>query len=154
MLLSQGSEYALRIAAYLALCGKAGRFSSREVAEATHVPPHYSSKILRKLVSAGILSAVRGKGGGFIVARAPSQIRFRDILDAVGAELSPRHCVFGLAECGSKNPCLLHYRWKAFNEIFQKWANDTTLADVMHDVDVETMLGKYRRMRENLSREK
>ena len=147
MILSQSTEYALRIAAYLALHDQTRRFSSREVSKATHIPASYSSKILRKLVASGLLLAVRGKAGGFTLGKSPSAIRFRDVFQALDLDSNPKHCVFGLKTCGTRSPCLLHYRWKSFNELFHKWASENTLADVMCDVDSQALLAKYRRMR-------
>ena len=147
MILSQSTEYALRIASFLALHDQSRRFNSREVSKATHIPAPYSSKILRKLVSSGLLQAVRGKAGGFALGKAPSAIRFCDIFEALDLESNPKHCVFGLRTCGTRSPCLLHYRWKEFNELFHRWARENTLAGVMSDVDSHPLLAKYRRMR-------
>ena len=146
MILSQGTEYALRIAAFLALQDQSKRFNSRVVSQATHIPAHYSSKILRKLVAPGILLAVRGKSGGFVLARAPREIKFRDIFEALDLEPNPKHCVFGLKLCSSRSPCLLHYRWQTISMHFQEWANQNTLADVISDTRSKKLLAKYRRM--------
>ncbi len=135
MLLSQSTEYALRIAAYLVLNMRRGPFRAREVAKEARIPVHYSSKILRKLVTAKILKGTRGHGGGFEIAQSPSTIRFIDIFEAMEGEIAPKRCVFGLSICSNKAPCMLHHRWKELNENFQDWARNTTLADVLRDWD-------------------
>ena len=134
MILSQSTEYALRIAAFLALNMERGPFRAREVASEAHIPVHYSSKILRKLVTAKILRSTKGHGGGFEIAQAPSKIRFIDVFEAMEGEIEPKRCVCGRDACSNKSPCILHFRWKELNEVFQDWARKTTLADVMKDV--------------------
>ena len=135
MILSQSTEYALRIAAFLALHMRRGPFRAREVAKEARIPVPYSSKILRKLVTAKILRGTRGHGGGFEIAGHPSGIRFIDIFEAMEGEIAEKRCVFGLSTCSSKSPCVLHHRWRELNETFQGWARKTTLADVLRDWD-------------------
>lgn len=133
MILSQSSQYALRIAAFLSLGDSKAAFSSSEVAKSTHIPPDYSSKILRKLVKVGVLASTKGKRGGFKLAKSPSKIRFIEVFEAIEQSTLPDGCVFGLKRCGDKNPCILHSRWKVLKESFRSWASNSTLADVVHD---------------------
>ena len=135
MILSRSAEYGLRIAAFLALQDRDTPFASPDVARVSHIPPHYSSKILRKLVSAGILKSARGKGGGFRIASDPVNIKFIHVLEAIEGTLKSNHCVFGLSRCGDRKPCLLHDRWSELKQSFHTWAAQTTLADVAKDAN-------------------
>lgn len=135
VILSKTAEYALRIAAFLALHADTQEpFRGKEVAEAANIPQHYAAKVLRKLVSAGVLEATRGHGGGFILARPTSKTRFLDILEAIEGPTTAKECVFGLNACNDKKPCPLHFRWKELSQSFHQWASDTTLADIEKDV--------------------
>ena len=133
MFFSNTSEYALRIMAFIAINQDQGRMNSSTIAKGTNMPSHYCSKILRKLVNAKILTAERGKSGGFILSKDPTQIKFREIFESVDFELDPKHCVFGLKKCNSSKPCMLHYRWQSFKEVFRDWAENNSLADVIED---------------------
>ena len=64
-MLSQTCEYALRAITYIAQNEVDGSVLAREIASATSVPLKYLQKILRDLVRAGMLTSVRGIGGGF-----------------------------------------------------------------------------------------
>lgn len=132
MILSQTSEYAIRAVSYIALRGNAP-IIAKELAKQTAIPVHYLSKVLRKLVTAGILGGSKGHNGGFVLARTPNKIKIVDVLNAVEDHLPSKHCIFGWRMCNSKDPCILHHRWTSVNDSFQNWARDTTLAHIQED---------------------
>lgn len=141
MFLPNTAEYALRAMAVLANAPKNAALRSHDLSEQTGIPSHYLSKILRKLVVAGLLSSRKGHGGGFRIARPLQYVRFLDILLAVGYRTDPDRCSFGWGSCDTDNPCPLHGAWSRLNNEFLDWAASTTLKDVLLDVDVAARLG-------------
>lgn len=135
MILSQTSEYAIRATAYIALHQHDGPVRAKDMSAAISIPPHYLSKVLRKLVEKKILTATKGHNGGFLLARPAKKIKLVHILEAVEISIPPKHCIFGWRMCSSKEPCVLHHRWSSVNEAFQKWARTTTLADIETDAE-------------------
>jgi len=133
MILSQTSEYALRIMACIALAQGARALRGKEIATSINCPGPYVSKVLRKLVTAGLLKAEKGHGGGFLLARPASKIRFIDVLEAVQGPAKTKHCIFGWRQCNPNNPCILHNRWTKVNNSFQTWARLTSLSDIQKD---------------------
>ena len=132
-MLSQTAEYALRVMTSIALAQGAGPVRAKDLATRIHVPNHYLSKVLRKLVTSGLLRAERGHGGGFVLSRPAEKIRFIDVLDAVQVTAEAKHCIFGWRQCNSKKPCILHHRWSTVSESFHQWAQATSLADIQSD---------------------
>ena len=130
MLLSQTAEYALRAMAWLALQSRHAPMRARDLSEATQIPLHYLSKVLRRLVLAGLLTSQKGQGGGFVLAREPEQICFQDILTAVDVLPDEDSCAFGWGTCGEENPCPLHVAWSQIKLAMQDWAQNTTLDSV------------------------
>jgi Rrf2 family protein len=57
--------------------------ASHEVAEVAGLPERFLLKVLKRLVTAGILQSVRGPGGGFRLARAPRRISLLEVVEAV-----------------------------------------------------------------------
>ena len=127
MYLNQTAEYALRAMTYLALHPEKLPIRAKDLAKELAIPPHYLSKIMRKLVMAELLSSQKGHGGGFHLAKTPGKIRFLDILEAIDYQIKPNSCVFGWGKCDSANPCPLHNAWSDLNEKFMNWAKYTTL---------------------------
>jgi Rrf2 family protein len=126
----QTARYALRAMSCLAAHPPGEKVPADVIAAATHVPPAFLSKVLRKLVGAGLLTAERGHHGGFALARPPEVIRFLDILDAVDVDVIEQDCAFGWGQCNASRPCPLHPAWVEFKQGILTWAATHTLADV------------------------
>ena len=142
MILSQSTEYTLRIVAFLALNSEPAPFQAREVTKEAHIPMHYSAKILRKLSKVGILRATKGHSTGYEIAQSPSKIRFIDIIEAIEDEIGG--CVFEWETSSNQDPSMLRDLWEELNETFIGWARKTTLADVMKDVNAKGSRSFYR----------
>ena len=130
MLLPQTAEYALRAMAYLATLPPGTAVPARDLAEATQIPVHYLSKILRRLVLEELLWSQKGHGGGFTLSRPPEKIDFISILRAADFTPTSNRCAFGLGNCDQNDPCPLHQSWSKLEQAFFDWASQTTLADV------------------------
>jgi Rrf2 family protein len=129
MLLSQTAEYALRAMATLA--GAEGPLRAGEIAQASGIPVHYVSKVLRRMVEAGLLSARKGHGGGFRLARPASSIRFREVIAAADGGVSTGRCAFGWGTCDANAPCPLHPTFSRLEASFTEWAGRTSLAQAV-----------------------
>ncbi len=129
-LLTGTAEYALRALAELATCGTGEMVRTVDLAKRTGVPEAYLAKVLRRLVSHQVLRATKGHGGGFALARAPADIRFVEVLEAVDSMPLANRCAFGRPSCSSSDPCPLHPVWTKLKDSFLEWAKTTTLADI------------------------
>ena len=133
MFLSQTDQYALRAMVHLALQGADALVPSKELAEATHIPTHYLSKIMRKLVEGGLVISQKGHHGGFQIIRPLEDITVWDILQSLGergGEMTA--CAFGWSQCDGKTPCPLHEAWGELRACFQEWAATTTLSKIRY----------------------
>ncbi len=128
--LSQTAEYALRAMAWIASHPPRAPVLARDLSAGTQIPAQYLSKILRRLVLAGILESRKGRGGGFTLARPPREIRFREVLAAVDAYPREGRCAFGWGSCDAAHPCPLHESWSGMSEGFRKWAANSSFANV------------------------
>jgi len=133
MILSQTAQYALRIMTNIALAPEGQLVRAKEIAEAIGCPQHYVSKVLRKLVTAGLLKGERGHGGGFLLSRSPEKILFCHVLDAVQGPKEAKQCIFGWRRCSNSDPCILHHRWTAVSGSFDEWARTTSLAEIKNE---------------------
>ena len=130
MILSQTAEYAMRAMTAIATSREECPCRTRDISTSVGIPMHYLSKIMRKLVEAGLLVSQKGHGGGFVLARPADQIRFIEILKAAEFEVEPKACVFGWGRCDAFHPCPLHPIWAKLKSSFVEWAETYTLADV------------------------
>lgn len=129
-MLSQTAEYALRAAVWLAE-HQDGPVRVGELASALKVPKNYLSKTMHQMARAGVLSSVRGKNGGFTLARKPTSIRLLDIVRPFDPMMERRECVLGRPTCSDANPCGAHERWKAVMQTTMTFFSQTTLGDLI-----------------------
>jgi len=80
-MLSRTAEYAVRAAILLARHYGVRLVSTDEIASVVGAPRNYLSKTLNTLTRRGILTSVRGPGGGYALAMDPSQLSVADVTD-------------------------------------------------------------------------
>lgn len=130
MFLNQTAEYALRAMGHLGLLPPGTTVRAQDVSQATGIPPHYVSKVLRRMVAAGLLVSQKGHGGGFRLSRPAVQIRFLDVLGAVLDDLQPGRCAYGRPACDPNAPCPLHDALAELELAVMGWAARTNLGSV------------------------
>jgi len=86
--LSVKSDYAARAVLGLARHYHTGEaLKVEELAGSFDIPPNYLVQILIELKSQKIVKSIRGKEGGYLLARAPAQISLGDVLRAVHGQI-------------------------------------------------------------------
>ena len=85
------SDYAVRIVQCLARNGT--RLDARRIAEETGVTLRFSLKILRKLVTGGLVCSFKGTKGGYELARPPREITLCDVIETVEGPYALSRCV-------------------------------------------------------------
>ncbi|HRR25986.1 MAG TPA: Rrf2 family transcriptional regulator [Acidobacteriota bacterium] len=64
-----------------------GPVKARDIADRQGVPLKFLEQILRQLRAAGLVESSRGPEGGFSLARPPSQVSLRQVVEAVEGDL-------------------------------------------------------------------
>jgi len=94
----------------------------------------YAGKLLMLLKKAGLVRAVRGRNGGFILIRPADEIFLKEILSALGNSLyGSHHCDrYSVDEdsCRHQGDCKVGNLWDFFNQHIQSVIEKITLADV------------------------
>lgn len=85
------SDYAVRIVHCLARNGS--RMDAKRISEETGVTLRFSLKILRKLVSGGLVISYKGTKGGYELARSPAEISLCDVIETVEGPYSLARCL-------------------------------------------------------------
>ena len=114
MCLTLESDYAVRIIGCLSAENK--RIDAKNISERTGVSLRFALKILRKLVSAGLVKSYKGMQGGYELAKAPSEITMLDVIETVEGSYYLNRCHEEEFVCtrGAKGCCCYQ---NVFNEI-------------------------------------
>ena len=94
MNLSKKSEYALRATINLGIAAEVGRgtVSGAELAEANRLPLKFVERILQELRDAGIVETMRGKFGGYALAKPADEIGVGELVRLMDGRLAPLCC--------------------------------------------------------------
>ncbi|MDA8131087.1 MAG: Rrf2 family transcriptional regulator [Elusimicrobia bacterium] len=105
-LLNRDVDYAARALVYMARANKPTVAVVR-MREEVGVTGPFLRKIMQKLQKAGFVHSVKGKGGGFALARRPENIRLGDLINALQGPVKFNECVFKQKLCQHHDACVL-----------------------------------------------
>ncbi len=130
-MLSNTAEYALRAMVSLTRSEPGKVMLGRDLSAMTGVPARYLSKILLDLNRAGMVSAVRGQGGGYRLSRDPKDIRLLEIVEIFDRLRAHPRCLLSFnKECTDEAGCTAHERWKLVRTVYLNFLESTSLADI------------------------
>jgi Rrf2 family protein len=133
MRVSTRGDYASRALLSLALhADEGGPTSVRDIAERTGLPQPYLEQILLALKGAGLVRSKRGVGGGYVLARPPSDIKLSEIVSAVDGPITIGD--FGEPHqngaCDHEGQCVLLAIWADVGEHMRHHLDGYSLADI------------------------
>ena len=105
MRLSHLADYAVVLMTAAARYPAGARLSATELAGDTGVPLPTTQKLMGQLKACGLLSSVRGAGGGFALARPAEDISLADIVEAVEGPIAMSACSDGKFDCALDAHC-------------------------------------------------
>ncbi|OSP55581.1 Rrf2 family transcriptional regulator [Pseudoruegeria sp. SK021] len=133
MKLSTKGRYAMVALTDLALQSAEGLVTLAEIAKRQNISLAYLEQLFVKLRRAGLVDSVRGPGGGYRLARAPSEIRVSQIFEAVDETVSALHTGLGASGglSGSRAQSLTNRLWEGFSANVYVFLHQTRLSDVI-----------------------
>lgn len=133
MLVSTKGRYALRVMIDLAEHQTEGYIPLKEVAQRQEISEKYLESIIKLLVKAGMLSGLRGKGGGYRLTLAPEEYTVGAILRLTEESLAPVACLEpGVAPCEKAADCRTLTVWRTLDQMINSYLDGITLAQLLH----------------------
>ena len=93
MRVSTRGEYGMRAMVALARHYGSGPLSITDIARESSVPPAYLEQLIAPLRRAGIVESKRGAHGGYVLGRAPEDIRVGEVFRVMEGPIAPMDCV-------------------------------------------------------------
>ena len=132
MLISTRGRYALRVVIDLAEHQTEGYIPLKEVAQRQEISEKYLESIIKLLVKAGLLSGVRGKGGGYKLTKLPEEYTVDSILRLTEDSLAPVACLeSGAAPCAKAGECRTLSLWQGLDQVISDYLGKITVADLI-----------------------
>lgn len=130
--ISRLADYAVVVLATLAKA-PGETLAASTVAEKSRLPEPTVAKTLKLLANGGLVTSVRGAGGGYALSRTPSEISIADVIASVDGPISLTACVEGSHEsCAFTGSCPVHGRWDSVNVAIRGALEDVTLDEMIN----------------------
>lgn len=134
MHITSETDYAIRIVDCLARAG--GRVGASSISEQTRVTLRFSLKILRKLVSTGIVRSYKGAQGGYELAKSADEITLGDVIEAIEGRYYLNRCLRDGHICtrvGEGELCPYHELFDDISKQVQKKLDSITMARMISE---------------------
>lgn len=133
MMISTKGRYALRVMIDLAQNGEDEYISLKDVAKRQNISMKYLEIIVSTLNKGDMLKSLRGKNGGYKLAKEPREYTIGEILKLTEGTLAPVMCLEEGSEiCQRSDDCITLPLWKKLDNVINDYLNSVTLEDVIH----------------------
>jgi len=130
--LNTRGRYAVMAMADLACQGADNAVPLSQISDRQHITVAYLEQIFQQLRRAGLVESVRGRAGGYRLARGPEAITVADVMTAVEEGVRMTRCLGISGEpCLAGERCLTHELWEALGREIGAFLTRVTLKDVV-----------------------
>ena len=134
-MISNKTKYGLHALMNLSKKYSKGPVLIADLAQEEGIPKKFLESILLDLKNNGILQSKKGKGGGYQLARDPSEVKIGQVIRILDGPLAPVSCVSQTAykpckECKDEYHCGIRLVMKDVREAMANILDKTSLADV------------------------
>jgi len=98
----------------------------------------YLEQLFSRLRRAGMVTGVRGPGGGYKLSKESSEITISDIILAVDEQVDLTNCE-SKANCQNEQPCLTHDLWMGLSHTVRNYLDGITLGQLLAQEDVRAV---------------
>jgi Rrf2 family protein len=104
--------------------------STKDIADAYHLPVPLLAKVLQMLTKAGILHSVAGTHGGYKLARDPRRISALEVVRAIDGPVILTHCFTEHGVCDQSDKCTVREPLRRVHEAILELLNKFTITDL------------------------
>ena len=134
MIISTRGRYALRILIDLAEHQTDRYITLKQIAERQRLSEKYLESIVKELVRAKFVEGLRGKGGGYRLARPADEINVLEVLQSADGTLVPVACLKeGSEPCSRAAACRTLPLWKGLDKVVSEYLGGFTVRDLAED---------------------
>ena len=132
MNVSTKGRYALRVMIDLAENNNGEYITLKEISARQEISEKYLESIISSLSKSGFVIGLRGKGGGYKLARKPEEYTVGSILKLTEGSLAPVACLECDREgCNRAPECKTLPMWKKLNGIIDDYFENITLKELV-----------------------
>jgi Rrf2 family protein len=116
---------------HIASSADAPRITTGEISERRRIPRVFLTKIIGRLVHAGLLASQRGAHGGLTLAKPIHEIKLLEIVEAIDGPIRRTPCFIRPDECICNRRCPIYDSWNAMQNSFAESLEKHTLDSIV-----------------------
>ena len=140
MKLSTRTRYAVRAIIELAQNDSKKPLQLKIIAQRQDISVKYLEQLMAVLRSAGFVRSVRGSKGGYVLAKAPNEIKLNDVMHRLEGTVATVECVENDDYCSRSADCAARYLWAQVEQAIDKVLEGITLQDLVNKANDENKL--------------
>jgi len=117
-----------------------GPIELKEIARRENISLKYLEQVIVPLRTAGLVKSVRGSKGGYLLAKPPSEVCLKDLVEILDGPIHLIECLNDPKVCQKIPSCVTRDIWKEVSE---------AIRGIFHSITLEDMV-KRRREKEGL----
>ena len=129
MNLTTKSRYAVTAMLDLAGQKKEKPVSLADISRRQEISLSYLEQLFVKLRKNGLVTSIKGPGGGYLLARSANKVSVADIVDSVDENVDVTRCS-GKGNCQGGAVCLTHQLWSEFSEEIRNYLSGINLENL------------------------
>ena len=129
MNLTTKSRYAVTAMLDLAGQKKEKPVSLADISRRQEISLSYLEQLFAKRRKKGLVTSIKGPGGGYLLARSANKVSVADIVDSVDENVDVTRCS-GKGNCQGGAVCLTHQLWSEFSEEIRNYLSGINLENL------------------------
>ncbi|HAG43496.1 MAG TPA: transcriptional regulator [Clostridium sp.] len=132
MKLSTKGRYGVKAMVDLAIRYGKEPVSIKTISERQNISEYYLEQLFSTLRKSGLIKSIRGAMGGYVLGKAPDEIRIYDILEVLEGPIEISHCL-DTESCNNIDCCATRLVWKKIKDSIDNVTMSITLKDIVED---------------------
>ena len=138
MRLTSKGRYAVTAMLDVALHTSSGPVSLADISERQGISLSYLEQLFAPLRKHGLVSSVRGPGGGYRLGLEAQSISVSAVIQAVDESIDATRCG-GKGDCHGGTQCLTHSLWEGLSDRIEDFLANISLAELVGKHDVSSI---------------
>jgi Rrf2 family iron-sulfur cluster assembly transcriptional regulator len=138
MKLTSKGRYAVTAMLDVTIHAVSGPVSLADISERQGISLSYLEQLFSRLRKEGLVTSVRGPGGGYRLGRCSAQIAIADVISAVNESVDATKCS-GKGNCQDGEQCLTHSLWQGLSQRIEEFLRSITLSELVAKNDVKSV---------------
>lgn len=131
MKLSTRTRYAVRAIIELAQNDNNTPLQLKIIAQRQDISVKYLEQLMAVLRTGGFVRSIRGSKGGYVLAKAPDQIKLNEVVHQLEGPVTTVECVEDEDSCMRSADCAARSLWMQVEQAIEKVLQSVTLQDLV-----------------------